>query len=62
MNVEQRRRNALKVVRAAIRVKHSIAADNELAEVLPEVERRFDAAVLRGQLPEPLDIVKALRL
>ena len=58
--VDQARANALKVVRLAVRLKHSIAADEELNEVLPRVEAKFNAAVMRGELPEPLDIKKAL--
>ena len=61
-NVAQQRRNMLKVIRAAVRLKHSIAADDELAEVLPLAQEKFDAAVLKGVLPEPPDIKKALRL
>jgi hypothetical protein len=59
-NVDQARANMLKVVRAAVRLKHSINADNELAEVLPRAEANFNSLVLRGQVPEPLDVVKAL--
>ena len=58
--VDQARANTLKVIRAAVRLKHSIAADDELNEVLPRAQARFDAAVLRGDVPEPLDIKKSL--
>ena len=60
--VDQARANALKTIRSAIRLRHSINADNEINEVLPLVEERFDKAVLRGQLPEPLDIMRAFKL
>lgn len=60
--VDQARANTLKVIRAAIRLKHSIAADEELNDVLPRAEAKFNAAVMRGQLPEPLDVKKALGL
>ena len=60
--VDQARANILKTIRAAIRLKHSIAADEELNEVLPLAQEKFDAAVLRGRLPEPLDVKKALGL
>lgn len=60
--VDQARANTLKVIRTAIRLKHSIAADEELNEVLPRAEAKFNASVLRGELPEPLDVKKALGL
>jgi hypothetical protein len=58
--VEQARANTLKVIRMAVRLKHSIAADEELNEVLPRAEAKFNAAVNRGELPAPLDVKKAL--
>ena len=60
--VDQSRANMLKTIRAAIRLKHSIAADEELNDLLPEAQRRFDAAILKGRLPEPLDVKKSLGL
>lgn len=59
---DQARANMLKVIRTAIRLKHSIAADEELNEVLPRAEAKFNAALHRKELPEPLDIKKALGL
>lgn len=59
---EQARADALKVVRAAIRLKHSIAADREINDVLPKFEKKFNAALLRSEVPAPLDIKKALGL
>lgn len=59
-NADRARANMLKVVRAAVRLKHSINADNELFEILPKAEANFDNLVLRGQIPEPLDVVKRL--
>ena len=44
----------LKTLRAAVRLKHSIAADNELNTLLPDAEAAFDAAVQRGELPDPV--------
>lgn len=58
--VDQARANMLKTIRAAVRLKHSIAADEELNEVLPRAEARFNAAVMAGRLPSPVDIKKAL--
>lgn len=40
--------NLLKAKRAEIRLKHSIAADIELAETLPELKDDFDQAVKLG--------------
>ena len=60
--VDQARANALKTVRAAIRLRHAINADEEINEVLPLVEAKFNAAVMRGQIPDPLDIKKTLGL
>lgn len=51
-DIALRRAALLKAARSAIRLKHSLAADAELNEALPELERRFNAAVQRGQLPE----------
>jgi hypothetical protein len=36
-------------VGAAIRLRHSLAADAEIAERLPEILESFDAAVLAGK-------------
>lgn len=60
--VDLARANMLKVVRTAVRLKHSIAADNELNDVLPRAEARFNAEIARGQLPAPIDIKRALGL
>jgi len=58
--VDQERANALKTIRTAIRLKHSLAADNEINEVLPKFESEFNKAVLKGDLPEPLAIAKTI--
>jgi hypothetical protein len=50
----------LKVIRAAVRLRHSIAADEELNEKLPQAEKIYNAQVLRGELPEPIDILSLL--
>lgn len=57
---EQARANALKTVRAAIRLKHSLAADDELNRVLPEFEKQFTRSYQNGVLAAPLDIKKVL--
>lgn len=59
-SADQARANMLKTVRMIIRLKHSINADNELSVVLPRAEASFDNMLLRGQLPEPLEVVKSL--
>lgn len=53
--VEMERARIIKVQRALIRLKHSLAADEELNERLPETLAQFDAALQAGellQLPE----------
>lgn len=57
---DQARVNMLKVIRASIRLRHSIAADTEINEVLPQAEAEFNERVLSGELPDPLDIKKTL--
>lgn len=59
---EQARAETLKIIRAAVRLKHSINADRELNDLLPEAELRFDAAVNRGKLPSPVEIKRAVGL
>jgi hypothetical protein len=51
-DIDLRRQALLKTARAAVRLKHSLAADAELNDLIPELERRFDAYVQRGELPE----------
>lgn len=60
--VDQARVETLKIIRAAVRLKHSLAADRELNDVLPEAELRFNAAVSRGKLPAPIEIKRAVGL
>lgn len=47
-SLEQVLKNQVKAARAAIRLKHSIAADNELAEVLPVLRARLEAQMQQG--------------
>lgn len=58
--VDRARADLMKIVRSAVRLKHSLAADEELNEVLPAAEIRFNAQILKGQLPPEIDIKKAL--
>lgn len=62
VDIEVQRAAMLKTIRTAVRLKYSLLADRELAEVLPQAQAKFDKAVLRGQLPSPLDVKRALGL
>jgi hypothetical protein len=57
---DQGRANMLKAIRAVVRLKHSIAADEELNVKLPAAEKIYNAKVLRGELPDAIDILKRL--
>jgi hypothetical protein len=57
-DIALRKAAMLKAARSAVRLKHSLAADAELNERLPELERQFDAAVKGGTLP---DVARMLR-
>lgn len=59
-NTDQARANLLKTIRAAVRLRHSIEADEELNRLLPEAEKKFNAAVLRGEVPALAAIRKAV--
>lgn len=45
-----------KTLRAAIRLKHSLAADAEISEAIKSEEKRFFTAVQHGRLLSPLSI------
>lgn len=60
--VDQARADALKTIRAIVRLRHSLEADRELNDVLPRAEAHFDALVQRGKLPLPADIKRAVGL
>jgi len=53
---ELRKAALVKALRAAIRLKHTLAADAELNDVLPDAEEAFDAAIHRGVLPDKIDL------
>lgn len=61
-DIEVRRAALLKTARAAIRLKHSLAADAELNERLPALERAFDFAVQQGQLPSVAALLRSENL
>jgi hypothetical protein len=48
--IEMRRAALAKTARSLVRLKHSLAADEELNEILPETLAEFDGAVARGEL------------
>lgn len=49
---EMERARVIKVQRTLIRLKHSLAADEELNEVLPDTLSEFDKAIAGGQLKQ----------
>ena len=57
--IEVRKRQIVAFERRQIRAKYSLLADAEINVVIPRVEAEFDAAVLRGELP---DLPPGLRL
>jgi len=57
--IEQARADFIKTVRTAVRLKHSLHADAELNELLPEKMKMFEKLIQKGILPSPIDI-KAL--
>ena len=56
---EQARFIMLKQARAILRLKHSTAAENELNDVLPVLEKKFNKLLLQGKPPAQVDL-KAL--
>ena len=59
--VQQAKANMVKIVRSAIRLKYSLAADAELNEALPAAEKQFDAAVMRDELPDEATILDYIK-
>lgn len=57
-DIDLRRSAMLKAARSAVRLRHSLAADAELNEVLPALERDFNQRIQRGELP---DVARMLR-
>lgn len=51
-DIELRHAALIKAAKSAVRLRYSIAADAELNEVLPALDRAFTAAIQRGELPE----------
>ena len=61
-DIALRKAALMKAARSAVRLKHSLAADEELNRVLPELERRFDAAVQNGILPSVAESLRESRV
>lgn len=47
--LELRKSQLLKAVRVMVRLKHSMAADEELNELLPRIEAQFEKAINSGK-------------
>lgn len=58
-DTQQALADSLKVVRAAIRLRHSIAADRQLNDALPRVEKEFYRRVQAGELPSAATMLEA---
>lgn len=50
--LEIQKAQILKAYRTAIRLKHSLLADQEIAERLPELEKQIDRALASGRTLE----------
>lgn len=49
-SIEMERQKTAKILRGLIRLKHSIAADEELNDRLPDILQEFDEAIQAGEL------------
>lgn len=49
---EMERARVVKTARTLVRLKHSLAADEELNTILPDTLDEFDAALARGEIRE----------
>jgi len=56
-DIELRRKALLKAARSMVRLRHSLAADEELATVLPQIEKQYNAAVANGHLPDVAELL-----
>ena len=57
-DIEQARANMLKTIRTAVRLRHSLAADAELNEILPKADAQFFKKIQKGELPDAIDLKK----
>lgn len=60
--VDQERANMLKSLRTFVRLRHSIAADTELNEILPKAEALYNAAINRNKIPSLAEIKRSVGL
>lgn len=58
--IDQLWANYRKAFIAKIRLKHAIAADNEINRELPKARKMFEKQVQQGVLPAPVDILGAI--
>jgi hypothetical protein len=58
--IEQQLANRLKVLRTAIRLKHSIAADEEINAAIDEEKKKFFKSVQQAKLPASVDVRKVI--
>lgn len=49
-DIELRRQAIQKIMRSQIRLKHSLAADEELNMLLPDTLEEFDSSIGKGQI------------
>ena len=60
--IEMKRYRAAKITRNLIRLKYSLAADEEINEVLSDRLSSFDEAILQGELKElQADLTEVLK-
>lgn len=52
IDIEQERKNMVKRIRSEVRLKHSLAADDELRDVLPRLQAEFELALQSGRVLE----------
>jgi hypothetical protein len=57
-HIEQALADRIKVLRSAVRLKHSIAADRELNILLDAERKKFFKSVQQGKLPEAINVEK----
>ncbi len=50
--IEMERLKIAKATRALIRLKHSLAADEELNDILPDKLNQFDVSVQQGEIKQ----------
>lgn len=60
--IEQAIADRKKVIRTAVRLKHALAADHELNDVVDDNIKALTKALQKGKLPAPPDLGKLLKL